>query len=607
MKIRLADLVVETLVLAGIKQAFSVTGGASMHLNDAAGSNPKLDVCYLHHEQSCAMAAEGYARLLGEPALVMTTAGPGALNTLNGVFGAFTDSMPMIVLAGQARTNTLKRSYGLDGLRQLGDQEVETKHFVQEVTKASFFFSGGFDAKRVVEITYTAFQLAVTGRKGPVWIEIPVDLQGLELEIENDEFINTIIRCLPPVSVPKASDSVVAEFLDNLFKSHRPVILLGTGVLLSRSAARIITFAEKFDIPVLTAWTHDQIDTSHRLFIGRPGTIGDRAGNLVVQNCDFLLVLGSRLNIRQISYSWSTFAPGAYICQVDIDENEITKPFPKISLGIHSDINEFLDVVDPMVNLHLGGKRFTKWLAWSIDIKNRFNFESERYSEKPELHNPYIIIRRIFENMRPNTTVVCGDATACIVPFQTGVIRDGIRMFSNSGSASMGYDLPAAIGAAIADATRPVVCFAGDGSIMMNLQELQSIKSKNLDITIFVLSNDGYLSIKQTQRNFFARQYGCDPESGIEFPKFEKVGDAFGLYSTILDKQISEVAFKHLLQVRGPKLIVVPLDPSQEFQPRIKSRIIDGQIQTPSLDDMHPYLDSSVLALVRSSAKMITN
>lgn len=605
MRTRLADLVIETLVSAGISQAFSVTGGASMHLNDAAGANTKLKVCYLHHEQSCAMAAEGYARLLGKPAVVMTTAGPGSINTLNGVFGAYTDSMPMIVLAGQARTNTLKRSYGLTALRQLGDQEVETQMLVKDITKKSFFFSDELDATGVVELTYEAFQTAISGRNGPIWIEIPIDVQGKEFQLEGSSFVDSIIKHKSSISPPRATEEAIFELLTKLSGCHRPAILMGTGVLLSRSANRIIDFAENFDIPILTAWTHDQIDTNHRLYVGRPGTIGNRAGNLITQNCDFLLVLGSRLNIRQISYSWDTFAPEAYICQVDIDENEISKPFPRVSLGIHSDINEFINALSVALESLSIDKKFTNWLEWSTKIKNRFNFESERYSDNSKFHNPYIIIRKIFQYLKPNTTVVCGDATACIVPFQTGIIRDGVRMFSNSGSASMGYDLPAAIGAAIADNKRPVVCFAGDGSIMMNLQELQTIKTKGLDVTIFVLANEGYLSIKQTQNNFFSRQYGCSPDSGVEFPDFERVGNAFGIPSTTLDKSNSDEPLKNILQTRGPRLIVLPLDPSQEFKPRIKSRIVEGRIQTPSLDDMFPHLEEPVLAEIRKSAKSV--
>lgn len=605
MKTRVADLVIETLVAAGIRQAFSVTGGASMHLNDAAGANSNLGVCYLHHEQACAMAAEGYARVLCKPALVMTTAGPGALNTLNGVFGAYTDSMPMIVIAGQARTSTLKKNYGLSNLRQLGDQEVDTSSIVTEITKASFFFTASLNAHEIVEITLKAVRTAISGRPGPVWIEIPVDVQGSVVEVE-DGFISKLVKrnlyIEPKPEIPKEK---LTLFLHKLFQASRPAILMGTGVLLSGGANRVIDFAEKHDIPILTAWTHDQIDSNHRLFAGRPGTIGTRAGNLVLQNSDFLIVLGSRLNIRQISYNWEQFAPDAFICQVDIDEIELKKPFPKISLGIHADINDFMSLLETTSSGVSFDKKYSNWLAWTAHIREQFGYDQENYKSTTGLHNSYKIIPEIFHALKPGSIVVCGDATACIVPFQTGYIRDGIRMFSNSGSASMGYDLPAAIGAAFGAKERNIVCLAGDGSIMMNLQELQSIKSQNLNIKIFLLSNEGYLSIKQTQTNFFSRQFGSSPDSGIDFPDFEELASAFGIPSTTLPVSYSPSDLKEIMDKPGPRLIVIHLDPTQEFQPRIKSRISNGVIETPSLDDMYPHLEKDVLEQVRVSAKLI--
>jgi acetolactate synthase-1/2/3 large subunit len=605
LKIRIADLIVETLVAAGINQAFSVTGGASMHLNDAAGAHPNLEVCYLHHEQACAMAAEGYARVLRRPALVITTAGPGALNTLNGVFGAYTDSMPMVVISGQARTNTLKRNYGLLHLRQLGDQEVEISSIVKEITKASFFFTAEINAQEIIEITLKAVRTAISGRPGPVWIEIPVDIQGTSVEVEDGLIASLVKREFYIEPTPDISMEKLSLLIQKLAESSRPALLIGTGVFLSGGAGSVISFAEKHDIPILTAWTHDQIDTSHRLFAGRPGTIGTRAGNLVLQNSDCIIVLGSRLNIRQISYNWEQFAPDAFICQVDIDENELQKPFPKISLGIHADVNQFMLLLEKTSTVTKFTKKYSNWLRWISQIKDRFGYNQENYKSVVGLHNSYRIIPEIFNALKPGSIVVCGDATACIVPFQTGQIRDGIRMFSNSGSASMGYDLPAAIGAAFAARERNIVCLAGDGSIMMNLQELQSIKSQSLNIKIFLLSNEGYLSIKQTQTNFFARQFGSSPDSGIEFPDFEKLASAFGIPSTTLPETHSAEYLENLVHEPGPKLIVVHLDPTQEFQPRIKSRILDGVIQTPSLDDMYPHLESGVLEQVRNSAKLI--
>lgn len=605
---RIADLVIEALVFMGVNQAFSVTGGASMHLNDAAGINTSLNVCYLHHEQSCAMAAEGYARITGNPALVMSTAGPGALNTLNGVFGSFTDSIPMIVLAGQSRSDTLKSYRGLNNLRQLGDQEVDTSNIVGPITKGQFFISPLHSDEKIVEAVIDAVLLATSGRKGPVWIEIPVDVQGKVIDAEKDLDLSEIrLRLSEKYPNPLISNEDINFLTSNFVGSSRPILLLGTGVLLSNSAQRIIGFAEKYDVPILTAWSHDLIDSNHRLFAGRPGTIGTRVGNFVLQNSDFLLVLGSRLNIRQISYNWGDFAKNAKIFQVDIDANELVKPFPIITRGIHADINDFMDIFIDQLSNHDLQSPFSEWLAWTSKLSSKYGLDLEHYVPDTSLHNPYEVIPKIFKCMKPKTVVVCGDATACIVPFQTAIIRDGIRMFSNSGCASMGYDLPAAIGAAIADRNRPIVCFAGDGSIMMNLQELQSIKSLELDIKVFVLSNGGYLSIRQTQSNFFGRQFGSGPDSNLAFPDFESLGGAFGIPTQKLKRNYDDETLREFLNLKGPRIIVLPITPEQEFQPRLKSRIVDGKIETPSLDDMYPHLDGHKLQQIREDARNITS
>lgn len=605
---RIADLVIETLVFMGVKQAFSVTGGASMHLNDAAGINTSLNVCYLHHEQSCAMAAEGFARITGNPALVMSTAGPGALNTLNGVFGSFTDSIPMIVLAGQSRSDTLKSYRGLSNLRQLGDQEVDTTNIVGPITKGQFFISPAQSEEEVIEDVINAVLLATSGRKGPVWIEIPVDVQGTVTDLKKDLDLSEIrSRLSAKYPNPLISNEDINLLTTSFFGSSRPVLLLGTGVLLSNSALRIVDFAERYDLPILTAWSHDLIDSNHRLFAGRPGTIGTRVGNLVLQNSDFLLVLGSRLNIRQISYNWGDFAKSAKIFQVDIDANELAKPFPTITGGIHADINDFMDVLIGHLSTQSVQPKFSEWLGWTSQLSSKYDLDSEHFVSDTSLHNPYKVIPRIFECMQPKTVVVCGDATACIVPFQTAIIRDGIRMFSNSGCASMGYDLPAAIGAAIADRNRPIVCFAGDGSIMMNLQELQSIQALGLDIKVFILSNGGYLSIRQTQSNFFSRQFGSGPESDLTFPDFELVGKAFGIPTQNLKVDYDYETLCDFLNLTGPKIMVLPIAPEQEFQPRLKSRIVNGKIETPSLDDMYPHLDERKLERIREDARKITS
>jgi acetolactate synthase-1/2/3 large subunit len=335
--VKISDFVIETFVDLGIQSAFSVTGGAAMHLNNSAGENKNLKVIYMHHEQSCSMAAEGYARIARKPALVIVTAGPGAINAFNGVFGAFTDSIPMIVISGQARKNTQRSHFGLKDLRQLGDQEAPVLSMVSKITKQTYEVTAEMDGVEVAELLLDAYSVATLGRPGPVWIEIPVDVQALQIDLELVQLKSVYAA---DFSTPK-SEELIRTMFARLSTSTRPVILLGSGIKISNTEKQAILFAELLGIPVLTAWSHDVIGSDHPLFFGRPGTIGTRPGNMILQNSDFLLILGSRLNIRQISYNYEAFASSAFKVQVDIDAEELKKPFPDINLCIETDLRDF--------------------------------------------------------------------------------------------------------------------------------------------------------------------------------------------------------------------------------------------------------------------------
>jgi acetolactate synthase-1/2/3 large subunit len=358
-------------------------------------------------------------------------------------------------------------------------------------------------------------------------------------------------------------------------------------------------------VPVVTAWTHDLIESSHPLFAGRAGTIGTRAGNFVVQNADLVVVLGSRLNIRQVSYNWSSFANGAKKVWVDIDAAELRKPYVKAELSIVADLADFIPKLLDYASAVKWAPVHQAWIEWCRDIRRRYEPRESDYPLRAGVINAYHFVMELFRCLEDDDIVACGDATACIVPFQCATLRGLQRLFSNSGSASMGYDLPAAIGASVAAPNRRVICLAGDGSIMMNIQELQSIKALGKNIKVFVLDNGGYLSIKQTQRNFFGRENGCSPESGLTFPNFESVARGFGLDSTTLDHHNWSAQLALFLRDPGPAVCVVPLDRAQEFEPRLKSKMVDGVIRTPQLDDMYPFLSDAEIAAVRESALRI--
>ena len=577
-----------------------VTGGGAMHLNDSLASNHKLVVTYNHHEQASAMAAEGYARVAGKPAIVCATTGPGALNTLNGVFGAYTDSVPMIILAGQVKRGTISTEFTtLNGkLRQLGDQEVRSTPMAREITKGAWQI---LDVDSLPRILDEAYDLAINGRPGPVWVEIPVDVQGSDISADPES------PFIPSYSSAQSNDSDVEIVLEKLLSAERPVILAGSGVRISNTQDHLLEVAEATNTPVVTAWTHDIFDNSHTLFAGRAGTIGTRPGNFAVQNADLVVVLGSRLNIRQISYNWASFAKNAEIVWIDVDPAELDKPFPKVQIKICSDLKSFLPKLAMAASRQPKAQKSRQvWIDWVHHIKEKFEVKRTDYIEGESGINPYHFIMSMFETLKPEHIIVTGNATACIIPFQVGRLKEGTRLFSNSGSASMGFDLPAALGAAVADPNSPVICLAGDGSLMMNIQELATLAGSELNVGVIVLNNGGYLSIKQTQKNFFGRENGSSPSSGVHFPSFTKVAEAFGLpvsHATLGSDWETTVA--EFLESKGPRVLVADLEESQEFEPRLKSRQVGSQIQTPELDDMYPHLSDADLREVRESAILI--
>lgn len=587
-----AQQIAHWLVGQGIEQVFCVTGGGAMFLNHALGTHPGLKCTYMHHEQACTMAAEGYARMSGKPAVVNVTTGPGGINALNGVFGAWTDSVPMLILSGQVKRETCLDFVPVPGLRQLGDQEGPVIHMARSITKFAELVRQPQDLSRLLPAALAA---ATRGRQGPAWLDIPLDIQSAQVAL-------ALTDLSPAVSVASATlGTDCAELVERLAAAHRPLILAGTGVRSSGAAERLLAFVETTGIPLATAWTHDLIPSDHPLFAGRPGTIGTRAGNFCLQTCDFLLVIGSRLNIRQVSYNWDAFARNAFVVQVDIDPAELDKPLVRPDLKVIADADRFLDALSMQPGIHRLPD-YVEWARWCHALQNRYPVLQPHQTLSPAL-NPYAVVDHLFELMREDDIVVCGNASACILPFQVGRLKAGQRMFSNSGSASMGYDLPAAIGAAIGGGGRRVICFAGDGSLQMNVQELQTLRTLGLPVVIVVLANQGYLSIRQTHENFFGSIVGATPESGVEFPDYAAVAAAYGLDSMRVSSPDQLSDLERILSLDGPALVQVDVDPDQGFEPRIKSRMReDGTFATPELDDMFPFLDAEELATVRREA-----
>ncbi|MFZ0799931.1 MAG: thiamine pyrophosphate-binding protein [Terriglobales bacterium] len=594
---KLSDYVAGQLADWGVRHIFLVTGGGAMHLNDSIGKEPRIQYVCNHHEQASAMAAEAYARVSGQPGVINVTTGPGGINALNGVFGAWTDSIPMLIVSGQVKRETCMRALGITGLRQLGDQEADIIAMVENITKYAVLIDDPLSVRYHLE---RAWHLTQSGRPGPCWLDIPVDVQAASIDPAS-------LRGYDPAEDKHAQDNIAGdpswlktscrEVLQRIGNAKRPVILAGTGVRAAHAVAEFDELFHRLGVPVTTAWTHDLIATDDPLFCGRQGTIGDRAGNFTVQNADVLLILGSRLNIRQTSYNWRSFAPRAFKIQVDIDAAEFHKPTVKPDMAIHCDLRRFLQQLISQCdaeNYRPGAQG--SWLAWCRERVQRYPVVQDRQRQPGPPLNPYYFVEQLSTRLADDDVIVCGNATSCIATFQTIRLRKNQRLISNSGSASMGYDLPATIGAAFARFGKRVICLAGDGSIQMNIQELQTAVHHHLPIKIFVLNNSGYLSMRMTQSGFFGRLTGESASSGASLPDMVKVACAYGIPSIRIDRQSQLLQIDLALAADGPALIDVVLDPNQEFEPRSRARQLpDGRIVSPNLEDMYPFLDETEL------------
>ena len=592
-KIKLSTWVAEQLAEHGIRQAFMLTGGGAMHLNHSIGTHPEINTIFCHHEQALAMAAEAYGRLTQKLALVNVTSGPGGTNAITGIYGAYVDSIGVLVISGQVKIETTVRSSGLP-LRQLGDQELDIEPIVSTITKYAVMVTDPLSIRYHLE---KAIYLARSGRPGPVWVDIPLDVQAAM--IDPDE----LQPGFDPAELDepwKKTDVAAAarDLINRLRQAERPVVLAGGGVRISGAHADFLRLVDKLGIPVVTAWNaHDVIWNSHPLYCGRPGTIGDRAGNMVTQSADFLLVLGSRLNVRQVSYNWGSFARAAYKAWVDIDPVELQKPTVKPDMPIVADLKDLIPALIAAAPA-VPTARQVEWLDWARQRGPKFPVVLDEYRANVPC-NPYVAMEALFDNLGEDDVIVTGNGSACVVGFQTADLKPGQRLWTNSGCATMGYDLPAAIGVSAARGPgQRVICIAGDGSIMMNIQEMQTIVGYGMPVKVFLLNNSGYVSIFQTHRNFFnGVEVGGGPKSNVTFPDFAKVAGAFGFaYSRAESPEELGDAIRAALEAPGPAMCEIFIDEMAAFAPKLGAKQHpDGRITSPALEDLSPFLPREVL------------
>jgi acetolactate synthase-1/2/3 large subunit len=582
---KVSDFIARRLSELGIAQVFMVTGGGAMHLNDSFSHQKGVDVVYCHHEQGCAIAAEGYYRASGKVACVNVTTGPGGLNALNGVLGQWTDSIPVVYVSGQVKFETTIGSRPELALRQLGDQEVDIVSIVKPIVKYAVQVR---DPSRIRYEIDKAFSIAISGRMGPVWLDIPMNVQGAITD-ETALIGYTHDSATMTLNAPSA----VAATIDRLRNAKRPLVVLGHGIRLAGAISEMETFIARLGAPVVTTFNgFDLVHEQHPLFVGRIGTLGSRSGNFALQNADVVLMIGTRNNIRQVSYDWANFAHQATRIVVDIDEAELQKPFVKPSIAVRMDAKDFLDESLQLLSDGPSIKDNSGWLAWCKERKGKYPVVLPSYSDDSTGINPYFFFRDFTKSLPVGSVSVAGNGTACVCLFQAGEVNVGTRYFWNSGCASMGYDLPAALGAAVA-CHKSVFCFAGDGSLQMNIQELQTLVTNHIPVKLLYLNNGGYVSIKQTQDNFFHRRAGCDSGSGVETPSMEKVAAAYGIpyFAVRRNADCGSIAAR-LESVTGPAIAEVFFASEYAFMPKTSSeKLPDGRMVSKPLEDLYPFLD----------------
>ena len=586
--IKTSDYLVQKLETLGVDTVFMVSGGGAMHLDDSFGRSQKIRLICNHNEQASSMCAEGYARANQKLAVACVTTGPGGLNCLNGVFGAWTDSAPVLFISGQVKYTTTTASCPQVSLRQLGDQEVDIISVVRPLTKYARMVTDPYDIDAALE---EAVYFAVSGRPGPVWLDIPLNVQAALINPSQ------LKKFAVSAAGNKDISAALAQAAHLLQNAKRPLLVAGNGIHCAKAQKALRAFLDKTHIPVTTTFNgFDLVASEDPLFAGRIGTVGQRAGNFVLQNADVILFAGTRNNIRQVSYNWENFAKNAKKIVVDIDPAELQKPTVHPDVALCADVGQVLSSLTEQLT---GPLAVEPWREYCRQMKAKYPPLREFSIQGQDKVHPYLFMQRLSRILPENARVVASNGTACVAFFQAFESKEGQRLLLNSGDASMGYGLPAAIGVCAAEKNAPVVCLEGDGSLMMNLQELQTLKTNQLPVKLFVIKNGEYISIIQTQRNFFeGRLTACNKDSGVEVPDFVKVAQAFGLPAVRIVKN-DELADKiqEVLNTPGPVVCELECAENYTFAPKLSARKLeDASMVSPSLEDMFPFLEREELA-----------
>lgn len=596
--VKVSDFIFQHLVEKyGIKHCFLVTGGGAMHLNDSIGHTKGLKYICNHHEQASAIAGEGYYRACGHLAVTCVTTGPGGTNAITGVLGQYLDSIPGLYISGQIKTSTYKHTYPYLNLRQLGDQEADIVSMVTPITKYAKTIYNPLDVKYELD---KAIAIALDGRPGPVWLDVPLDVQGATVDETLFKEFDPAMEIIDPVKHALV-DEQIKQLIEKIKAAKSPVIYVGNGVRLAKREKEFITLAEKLNIPVVTAISgSDIIWHDHKLCFGKPGICGDRIGNIMVQNSDLLIVMGTRLSIRQVSYAYDLLAPKAFKVMVDIDLAEMQKPTLNIDMPIHVNLSEFIDKMLVALEGENELPKFEKWIEWGRNIEGKI---PTLFDDNPDCEgyaNSYKFADELFKQLHDGDVVVTGNGTAYTCTYQAMQVNEGVRVFANQGCAAMGYGLPASIGACVSNENGKTICVTGDGSIQMNLQELQTIVTYKLPLKLFVLENESYLAIKTTQKAFFKGNFtGSNPASGVVCPDLKRIAEAYGIpFVRVSSNEVLESTISEVLNAEGAMICEVKMHPEQTLFPKSASFMDKktGKMSSAPLEKMAPFMSEELQA-----------
>ena len=579
---KLADYVMSFLAEKGVKTVFMLPGGGCMHLVDSLGRNKDLDYVCCLHEQAAAIAAESYAQHTNNIGAALVTTGPGGTNTITGVSAAWIDSTPVIFISGQVKRSDLM---GSSGVRQMGPQEVNIVPIIQSITKYATTVT---EPQKIKSILEEAYYLATTGRKGPVWIDIPLDVQATEIDVD------TLVEFVVPKEDNILDEELINKIKVSLEKAKRPLILAGNGIKLAGASEVLEKLVKQLNIPFLLTWKSiDMVDYDNDNYFGCPGGMGHRYANFILQNCDCLLILGSRLDCSLTAFNHENFAPRARKIMVDIDETEINKMKMPLEVKIVADVKAvLLELTKQEYNIASAEKE--DWLKYCHTMKNKYPVVLPEYCQEQEYINTYLFVEELCKQLDENDVIVPeSSGGAGEITYQALKVKKGQKIKNAAGLGSMGFGLPYALGACIANDKKRTILINGDGAFQLNIQELATIVQQNLPIKIFIWNNSGYASIMGTQRNFFKGNYvASNNESKLYLPDIVAVAKAYGLKTFKLNA-VSEIeeTIKNVLNTEGTVLCEVKVSPTQITSPRVQAmKLPNGNMISKPLEDMWPYL-----------------